>query len=213
MTNIDKHPAGSFCWIELATSDQAAAKNFYGSIFGWTPNDMPMGPSDVYTIFKIDDRDAGAAYTLRPDQRAQHVPPHWMLYILVESADSSAAKATQLGGKVIAGPFDVMDFGRMAVIQDPTGAYFCLWQAKQNTGNGIAGRPRNALLGRSEYTRREDCGGILLRPVRMAIHARRKRYVRLPAHQERRTLHRRRSARRLSPARSASALACLFSGR
>jgi predicted enzyme related to lactoylglutathione lyase len=139
MTNIDKHPAGSFCWIELATSDQAAAKNFYGSIFGWTPNDMPMGPSDVYTIFKIDDRDAGAAYTLRPDQRAQHVPPHWMLYILVESADSSAAKATQLGGKVIAGPFDVMDFGRMAVIQDPTGAYFCLWQAKHNTGNGIAG--------------------------------------------------------------------------
>jgi len=138
MTNIDRHPAGSFCWIELATSDQAAAKNFYGALFGWAPNDMPMGPDAYYTIFRLDGRDAAAGYTLRPDQVAQHVPPHWMLYILIENVDASASKVGGLGGNVIVAPFDVMDAGRMAVIQDPTGAYFCLWQAKKDSGTGIA---------------------------------------------------------------------------
>ena len=138
MTNIDKHPAGSFCWIELATTDQTAAKNFYGSIFGWSPNDNPMGPGEVYTIFQLDGRDAAAGYTLRADQVAQHVPPHWMPYISVENTDASAAKVPQLGGKVIVPPFDVMDAGRMAVIADPAGAYFCLWQANRSKGIGIA---------------------------------------------------------------------------
>jgi hypothetical protein len=137
MANIDRHPAGSFCWIELATSDQSAAKNFYSTLFGWTPNDMPMGPSDVYTIFRLENRDAAAAYTLRPEQVAQHVPPNWILYIQVDNVDASAAKVTELGGKVILPPFDVMDAGRMAVIQDPTGAYSCLWQPKKNAGIGI----------------------------------------------------------------------------
>jgi uncharacterized protein len=138
MTNIDHHPAGSFCWIELATSDQKSAKSFYEELFGWIPNDMPMGPNDYYTIFRLDGRDAAAGYSLRPDQVAQHVPPHWMLYVAVDEVDASAANVPGVGGKVIAGPFDVMDAGRMAVIQDPTGAYFCLWQAKRNKGTGIA---------------------------------------------------------------------------
>ena len=138
MTNIDRHPNGAFCWIELATSDQSAAKTFYGALFGWTPNDMPMGPGESYTMFKLNGRDAAAGYTLRPEQRAMKVPPHWMLYILVENADASADKVAQLGGTAIVPPFDVMDIGRMAVIQDPTGAHFCLWQPKQSVANSIA---------------------------------------------------------------------------
>jgi uncharacterized protein len=139
MTSIDRHPAGSFCWIELGTTDQTAAKKFYGALFGWAPNDMPMGPGEFYTIFRLNGRDAAAGYTLRADQRAQNVPPHWMLYIMVENADASASKVEPLGGKVIVAPFDVMDAGRMAVIVDPTGAHFCLWQANKSVGNGIAG--------------------------------------------------------------------------
>jgi predicted enzyme related to lactoylglutathione lyase len=139
MRHIDKHAPGSFCWIELATTDQTAAKNFYSALFGWTPDDSPMGPGEFYTIFRLDGRDAAAGYTLRADQRAQNVPPHWMLYIAVESADQAAAKAQQLGGTVIAPAFDVMEAGRMAVLQDPTGAYFCVWQAGKNNGIGIAG--------------------------------------------------------------------------
>jgi len=138
MANIDKHPAGSFCWIELHTSDQNAAKSFYGALFAWEAHDNPMGPNDFYTMFKLQGRHAAAGCTLRPDERSQGVPPHWMLYIAVANTDATAAKAQQLGGKVLAPPFDVMDAGRMAVVQDPTGATFCVWQPKNDPGIGIA---------------------------------------------------------------------------
>jgi len=141
MAIIDKHSPGSFCWLELATTDQAAAKTFYTSLFGWTVNEFPMGPSDLYTIFQVDGRQAAAAYTMRPEQRAQGVPPNWLLYISVASADDTAARAGQLGGKVHAPPFDVMDLGRMAVLQDPTGAIFAVWQPKMHGGIQIAGVP------------------------------------------------------------------------
>ena len=127
--------------MELATSDQSAGKNFYTSLFGWAPNDIPMGPDSYYTIFRMNGRDVAAGCTLQPDEVAMHIPPHWNLYISLDNADASAKKAGELGGKVIAGPFDVADAGRMAVIQDPTGAYFCLWQPQRNTGVGIVGDP------------------------------------------------------------------------
>ncbi|HEY1401887.1 MAG TPA: VOC family protein [Terriglobales bacterium] len=138
MANIDQHPAGSFCWIELHTTDQNAAKSFYGSLFGWNPQDMPMGPDGFYTIFKLHGRDAAAGCTLRPDERSMGVPSHWMIYIAVDNVDAAVAKAEQSGGKILAPAFDVMDAGRMAVVQDPTGAGFCLWKAQKNTGIGIA---------------------------------------------------------------------------
>jgi predicted enzyme related to lactoylglutathione lyase len=141
MPNIDTHKPGAFCWVELGTTDQNAAKNFYSSLFGWVANDNPMGPNEFYTIFRLQGRDAAAAYTLRPDQRAHGVPPHWMLYIAVDSADAAANRAAQLGGQVLAPAFDVMDAGRMAVLQDPTGAVFSVWQAKEHSGTGITGVP------------------------------------------------------------------------
>lgn len=137
MPNIDKHQPGSFCWIELATTDQTAAKNFYSALFGWAVNDMPMGPTDVYTIFRLQGRDAAAGCTLRPEQKG--VPPHWMIYIQVDNADSAATRCTKAGGRVCAPAFDVMDAGRMAVLTDPTGATFCVWQSNRSTGIGIAG--------------------------------------------------------------------------
>jgi uncharacterized protein len=139
MANIDKHPAGSFCWVELATTDQNAAKKFYTALFGWSVDDSPMGPDDFYTMFKLSGRNAGAAYTMRKEQRAQGVPPNWMLYIAVGNADQSVAKAAQAGGTVHAPAFDVMEVGRMAVLQDPTGAVFSLWQPKSHHGIGISG--------------------------------------------------------------------------
>jgi predicted enzyme related to lactoylglutathione lyase len=139
MPTIEKHAPGTFCWVELGTSDQNAAKHFYGSLFGWSFVDYPMGPGDVYTMFKLDDRDAAAGYTLREAERSRGVPPHWMLYIAVEDADKTAARAVELGGKVPSGVFDVYTSGRMAVVIDPTGAPFCLWQPKQTQGIGVMG--------------------------------------------------------------------------
>ncbi len=141
MPRVEKHEPGDFCWIELATTDQAAAQRFYSELFGWTIHDVAMGPNDFYTTFKIDGRDAAAACTLRPEQREQGVPAHWNLYVAMENADSAAARATALGAKVLAAPFDVFDVGRMAVLQDPTGAVFSMWQAKRHSGFGIKGVP------------------------------------------------------------------------
>ena len=107
MTNIDRHAPGSFCWIELSTSDQNAAKTFYRGLFGWDVQDSPMGPGEFYTMFQLGGRTAAAAYTMKAEEKAHGVPPHWNLYIEVENADSSAAKAKQLGGTVGAPAFDV----------------------------------------------------------------------------------------------------------
>jgi predicted enzyme related to lactoylglutathione lyase len=137
MAHVDKHSSGDFCWIELATTGQNAAKKFYSSLFGWVANDTPMGPDSFYTIFRLQGRDCAAGYTMGAQE--QGVPPHWNLYIAVESADAAAEKAASLGGKVFAPPFDVMDAGRMSVLQDPTGAVFNVWQAKRNAGIGITG--------------------------------------------------------------------------
>lgn len=144
MPIVEKHSPGSLCWFELGTGDQEAAKKFYGSLFAWDHSDFPMGPADSYTIFKVQGRDAAAAYTLRPDQRSQGVPPHWMLYIAVESADAASKRVAELGGKVMAAPFDLMGLGRMAVIQDPAGAVFAVWQAMQHAGTGITGESGTA---------------------------------------------------------------------
>jgi uncharacterized protein len=138
MANIDSHPPGSFCWLELATTDQAAAKSFYSSLFGWTPSDSPLGPDAVYTIFKLEGRDAAAAYTIFPEQRSQGIPPNWMLYVSVANADDAAKRAKTAGGTVLKDAFDVGESGRMAVLQDPTGAVFSVWQQNKHPGIGIA---------------------------------------------------------------------------
>ena len=139
MPNIEKHTPGSPCWFELSTSNQDAAKAFYSNLFGWSIADNPMGPDAVYTLFKLDGKDAAACCTLQPEQAAHGVPPNWAVYIAVENADATAAKITSAGGTMVMPPFDVMDLGRMAVAQDPAGATFCLWQPGTNTGTQIGG--------------------------------------------------------------------------
>jgi predicted enzyme related to lactoylglutathione lyase len=140
MPEVTSHPPGSFCWIELGTTDQNAAKEFYGKLFGWTFVDTPMGPDSVYTIFKLKGRDVAAAYTLDPKQQPG-APPHWMIYVAAADADATARRSAELGGEVLTGAFDVFDLGRMAVLKDPAGAVCNVWQAGKNTGLGIHNEP------------------------------------------------------------------------
>jgi hypothetical protein len=135
VASVSSHAPGRFCWVELGTTDQRAAKAFYGGLFGWEPHDQPIGPGEVYTLLRQAGRDAAAAYTLRPEQRG--VPPHWQLYVAVESADAAVARARELGATVLAPPFDVFDSGRTAVLQDPTGAVFAVWEARRHAGLGV----------------------------------------------------------------------------
>ena len=138
MSIVTSHEPGAFCWVELATNDQNAAKQFYSQLFGWTINDQDMGPQGVYTIFQLKGHDSAAAYTLHPEQQAG-VPPHWMIYISTEDAEATVKHSAELGGEVVVPAFDVYDLGRMAVLKDPTGAFHNIWQPGKNTGIGISG--------------------------------------------------------------------------
>jgi uncharacterized protein len=139
MADIDSLPPGSFCWPELATSDQKAGTAFYAKLFGWSQDDHDMGPAGVYSVFQMRGRDVAAATSLRAEEKQHGVPPHWNTYISVASADAAVARAKELGAKVLAPPFDVMEDGRMAVLADPTGAVFQVWQPKKTPGTRIQG--------------------------------------------------------------------------
>jgi len=136
-----EHAPGTFCWIELATTDGPAAKKFYGELFGWEASDSPVGPDMVYTMLRLNGKDVGALY--QKGEKMKDVPTHWASYISVTNADEIVAKAKSLGGTILKEAFDVMDVGRMAVIADPTGAHFCIWQPKKHKGVGVKGEPNS----------------------------------------------------------------------
>jgi predicted enzyme related to lactoylglutathione lyase len=132
-----EHAPGTFCWIELATTDGPAAKKFYGELFGWEASDSPVGPGMVYTMLRLNGKDVGALY--EKGDMMKEVPTHWASYISVTNADEIVAKAKSLGGTIMKDAFDVMDAGRMAVITDPAGATFCIWQPRKSKGVGTKG--------------------------------------------------------------------------
>lgn len=140
MPNVDRFAPGEFCWVELVTSDQSSAKQFYAGLFGWTARDVPTGPGSVYSLMHLGNRIAAGLFELTSSERSAGVPPHWQLYVAVEEVDQSAKKATELGGKVVE-VFDVTDRGRGALLQDPTGAFVSLWQPNKRTGLGVTNDP------------------------------------------------------------------------
>jgi len=139
MPRVTVHRPASFCWIELATIDPAAARAFYPALFGWTAHDLPIGPDDPYTIFRNEGRDAGAMHG-----HTTGAPANWLSYIAVDSVDQTVVQANGLGAAVLAGPMDVFDSGRMAVLADNQGATFAIWQARQHVGVAVRDEP-NAL--------------------------------------------------------------------
>ncbi len=153
MAEFETHQPGTVSWAELATTDQKAGVAFYRALFGWDVNEQPIGPTETYSMFQVRGKEVGAAYSMRPDERQTGVPSHWNLYVTVKSVDEAAKKAEGLGAKILAPPFDVMDAGRMAVVQDPTGAIIQIWEAKRSIGAKILGEP--GALCWSELTTRD----------------------------------------------------------
>jgi predicted enzyme related to lactoylglutathione lyase len=127
---------GSFCWIELMTTDVPAARTFYTTLFGWSVRESVMGNDQgTYFVFQKDGHDVGAMYEEHRTRSA------WVSYVAVSDVDASAAHARSLGGQVHAGPFDVSDSGRMAVLSDPQGAMFAMWQARSHAGVQVRDEP------------------------------------------------------------------------
>jgi predicted enzyme related to lactoylglutathione lyase len=136
-----QYTPGTLSWTDLNTTDQDAAKDFYTALFGWEMTDMPTGDGVVYSMAAIDDKWVAAISPQPQQQREAGVPPSWNSYVTVENADDTAARAQELGATVHAPPFDVLEAGRMAVVQDPQGAWFLLWQPNEHIGAGLVNAP------------------------------------------------------------------------
>jgi hypothetical protein len=116
-----------FCWVDLATVDESAAKSFYCRLFGWTVQDQRAGDGQFGTFAHRGARFA-SLYQLTRKQIGQGVPSHWTPYVSVPDVDATALQAFRLGGQVIAAPRDVPGMARISLICDPAGALIGLWQ-------------------------------------------------------------------------------------
>lgn len=141
MGERSQYAPGTFCWADLTTTDQPAAKSFYGELFGWSAHDTPVGEGAYYSIMSRDGKSVAAIAPQPEAQRDAGVPPVWNSYVTVSDADAVADRAQELGANVHAPPFDVMQAGRMAVIQDPQGAFFMLWQPRDMPGAALVNAP------------------------------------------------------------------------
>jgi uncharacterized protein len=112
---------GAVSWTELTTPDPKAATGFYGQLLGWTFDTMNLGDGD-YHVIKVGEAAVGGL--MAPQPGAPAMPAMWGPYMTVANADATAEQCKALGGKLLAGPMDIPNIGRFAVLQDPQGAVF-----------------------------------------------------------------------------------------
>jgi hypothetical protein len=134
--SIRTYPHGVPCWIDTEQPDVEAATAFYGGLFGWTFEDaMPPGTARRYMIAKLAGEDVGAI--AGPGAEA----PTWRTYIAVDDADVAVARLVSAGAAVRADPSNHGDDGRGAVLTDPTGITFRIWQAGRRSGAQVVNLP------------------------------------------------------------------------
>lgn len=137
------HAPGRFCWIDLSAHDAAAAKDFYGRVFGWQATDQPLPGGSAYTTFSLDGKRVGGLSQLPAEMRDAGVPPTWNSYVCVQDVARTVERAAALGGTVVMPAMQVMQHGHMAIVQDPTGAALCLWQPLEHGGADLWGAPNS----------------------------------------------------------------------
>lgn len=120
---------GQFCWNELATNDMHAAKDFYSKVLGWKFKEI-QSEDMTYIIIQLNDKDIGGIWQISKNQQ-DHIPPHWMTYVLVNNVEETLTKAKQHGAQEIKGVTHVGNMGRFAIITDPTGAHLAFWESQE----------------------------------------------------------------------------------
>ena len=115
--------ANPFVHLELATTDLAKAKAFYGDMFGWSFDDQDMGPAGIYSTFAPDSGPRGGMYSMPGN------PPGWLAYIGVDDIDESTEKAKGLGATVVRDVTEIPHVGWMTIMQDPGGATIAIFEA------------------------------------------------------------------------------------
>lgn len=117
--------ANPFVHVELSSTDVNKAKDFYGKLFSWKMEDMPM-PEGTYTLINAGEGTGGGMMK----QMIPGAPSMWMAYVDVDDVEAATKKAKSLGANVVKDKTDVKDMGWFSIITDPTGAMLGLWQNK-----------------------------------------------------------------------------------
>ncbi len=152
MTERTSYEPGTPSWVDLSTSDPAAAKEFYGGLFGWEVADAgPVEETGGYAMFTLRGKQvAGIGPLMDPNQ-----PQVWSTYISTDDADAATARARDAGAQVIVEPMDVMEAGRMAVVIHPAGGVVGFWQPRLHTGAELVNEP-GSLTWNQLHTRDKD---------------------------------------------------------
>ena len=119
----ERKMVNDFCHMELNTNDLEGARSFYLGMFDWETEDWPMPNGGNYVMIKTGEGPGGGMMK----SPVEH-PPMWAIYINVDEIEASCKKAEELGGKVIMGKTAVGEMGFFAVLQDPQGAVFAIWE-------------------------------------------------------------------------------------
>lgn len=141
MEAVHRVTPGEICWTDMAASDLDAQTTFYEALFGWTHKDMPTDVGPIYRLFMLHGLVVAGVSQMSPDLERAGVPTMWNLYIAIADVDEVAARAVELGGRVVMPAMDVMDQGRMLGIADPTGGAVFFWQAGVHKGAEVFGAP------------------------------------------------------------------------
>jgi uncharacterized protein len=139
MAEFSTYAEGIPCWVDVTSPDLDRSIDFYRGLFGWDAEQATQPEAGGYTLFSLNGKLVAAGSPPPPDQEG--VPSHWTTYLASDDADATAEKIRSAGGTVMMDPFDVFDSGRMTIAQDPTGAVFGIWQAREHIGAQLANEP------------------------------------------------------------------------
>jgi uncharacterized protein len=133
----ENQPEGTPTWIDLAIPDLERAMGFYGPLFGW---EFRVGPQETMPSAQclLGGRRV-AALARHPDPQATAFC--WNLYLATADCDLTAERAADAGASVVAAPRDIPGQGRMAVVRDPVGAQFGLWEGRGHVGCEVVNEP------------------------------------------------------------------------
>lgn len=128
---------GTPSWVDIGSPDPQGAAAFYGALFGWVIEFDSRPEAGGYAMCMLNGVPAaGMGPQMNPD-----MPPFWAMYVTVVDAAATMTRVAELGGTVIVPDFDVLDVGRMGILQDPTGAFISVWQPLSHIGSGVVNEP------------------------------------------------------------------------
>lgn len=155
MPEFDKYVPGTPCWVDVATTDAEAAREFYGQLFGWE-FDIGGPESGFYTNCLLRGHRVAGLMELTPEMKGGGLPPAWTTYLKSDDVDDTATRITEAGGQITTPPMDVTADGRVLVGIDATGAVIGFWQPGTHQGAGLANEPNAFAWNELQTTKVEE---------------------------------------------------------